>query len=714
MHIALSLIACTTPSPTAWESVDLLSQVDVFVGSGGDAFGYGGLTPAAQVPNGLVKVGPDTSSESSRIDFQHTAGYDYDDPYVTAFSHYRLPGIGVGDGGGLGVMFAGEKMSSDWREYRATYARDDESAEPGRYRLALPDRGQVELAAAQRGAIHRYTWETEEHWLMVNLAHVGSSGASVVEGELTQTDSGLEGWLRLDGSLTGRGEQAGVPLYFVIEFSEAPVESELSLAGELIEGVVDGPGLANLRFESERVELRVGMSVVDVAGARGNLESDLGELSLEELQDQATAQWQAVFDTVQVAGGTAEQQAIFASALYHARSMPTSYSDVDGRFRGVDALVHEARERPFYSDFSGWDTYRTLHPWVIWVWPELGTDLASSIADMGQQVGYHPRWPAGTTEAGSMVGSPLEIVLAESALKGLDFEGQDAAFELAMQHSFDGDLTGQRRHSLQDYIDYGYIPVESENGSVSKTQEMAIADHAMGMWAAQRGDANAEVLLARSGNFKNVHDPASNLAAGRMADGSFMEPGLEGWPEEYVEGNTYQYTWLAPHDAAGLADAFGGTENALASLTELFELSDAAPDTDFPDPYYWHGNEPDLHAAFLFSEWGRPDLTQEWVGWIQDRRYALDPAGLDGNDDGGTLSAWYLFAAVGLYPLNGTDRYVLTPPLFDHVRIGELEIGVMGQGVVQGVIVDGEVWEGWTITHEELSEAQSLVFVLGG
>ena len=163
-----------------------------------------------------------------------------------------------------------------------------------------------------------------------------------------------------------------------------------------------------------------------------------------------------------------------------------------------------------------------------------------------------------------------------------------------------------------------------------------------------------------------------------------------------------------------MADAFGGTENALASLTELFELSDAAPDTDFPDPYYWHGNEPDLHAAFLFSEWGRPDLTQEWVGWIQDRRYALDPAGLDGNDDGGTLSAWYLFAAVGLYPLNGTDRYVLTPPLFDHVRIGELEIGVMGQGVVQGVIVDGEVWEGWTITHEELSEAQSLVFVLGG
>ena len=694
--------------------MDLLSQVDVFVGSGGDAFGYGGLTPAAQVPNGLVKVGPDTSAESSRFEFQHTAGYDFDDPYVTAFSHYRLPGIGVGDGGGLGVMFAGEKQSGDWGEYRAPYAREDEQAAPGRYRLALPGLGQVELAAAQRGAIHRYTWETEEHWLMVNLAHVGGSGTVVEEGELIQTESGLEGWLRLNGGLTGRGEQGGVPLYFVIDFSQAPVESELSLNGEPVEGTVGGPGLANLRFEGDSVELRVGLSVVDVAGARANLEADLGEMSLEALQDQATDQWQAVFDTVQVAGGTEEQQAIFASALYHARSMPTSYSDVDGRFRGVDSQVHPARERPFYSDFSGWDTYRTLHPWVIWVWPDLGTDLASAIADMGQQLGYHPRWPAGTTEAGSMVGSPLEIVLAESALKGLDFEGQDAAFELSVQHSFDGDLDGQRRHSLQDYIDYGYIPVESEDGSVSKTQEMAIVDHAIGAWAAQRGDTNAQALLARSGNFANVHDPDSNMAAGRMADGSFMEPGLEGWPDEYVEGNTYQYTWLAPHDAAGLAQAFGGNQIAVTKLTELFELSDAATDTDFPDPYYWHGNEPDLHAAFLFAEWGRPELTQEWVGWIQERRYALDSTGLDGNDDGGTLSAWYLFAAVGLYPLNGTDRYVLTAPLFDHVRIGGLEIGVMGQGEIQGVIVDGEVWKGWTISHGELIRAENLVFVLGG
>lgn len=714
MPIALLLIACTPGSPSSWEPVDLLPLVDVFVGTGGDAFGYGGLTPAVQVPGGLVKVGPDTSAESSRIEFQHTAGYDFDDPYVTAFSHYRLPGIGVGDGGGLGVMFGGEKVSDDYRDYRAPYARDDEEAGPGHYRLALPDRGQVELAAAQRGAIHRYTWTTEQHWLMVNLAHVGSSGVDVEEGHLTQTSTGLEGFLRLKGGLTGRGDQGGVPLYFVIDFSEAPVESELSLDGAVLESPIEGPALANLRFESDEIELRVGLSVVDLDGARANLEQDIGEMSLEALQERTAGDWQQVMDTVEISGGSAEEQAIFASALYHARSMPTSYSDVDGRYRGVDAQVYPARERPFYSDLSGWDTYRTLHPWVIWVWPELGSELASSIAEMGQQLGYHPRWPAGTTEAGSMIGSPLEIVLAETVLKGLDFEGQDAAFELAMQHSFDGDLEGQRRHSLQEYMDFGYIPADVEGGSVSKTQEMAIADHAVGLWAAQRGDPDAEVLLERSGNFANVHDPETNLAAGRNSDGSFMEPGLAGWPEEYVEGNTYQYTWLAPHDAAGLAQAFGGEETAVAALEELFVLSEAAPDTDLFDPYYWHGNEPDLHAAFLFAQWGRPDLTQQWVGWIQGRHYALDPAGLDGNDDGGTLSAWYLFAAVGLYPVNGSDRYVLTPPLFDHVRIGALEISVMGAGEVTGVIVDGEVWEGWTISHQELSEAESLVFVLGG
>lgn len=707
----LSLLACAASDPTPFTPVDLLSYVDPFVGSGGDAFGYGGLNPAAQVPNGLAKVGPDTSSESSRIGFQHTAGYDYDDSYVTGFSHYRLPGIGVGDGGALGVMLSDAPMTGDWQQDRRPYSHNDETAEPGYYRLGIQDLGQVEIAAGPKYARHAYQWEGEQRWLKIDLGHTANNEVEIPEGSLTVTSTGAEGWLRLAGSLTRRGGDGGMPIHFALSFSQPPAESILSLDGETAEGdSVDGPGLLNLRFDQD-VELAVGLSVVDLESARANL-ALAQDRSLEQIRSEATADWQAALGAVQVSGGDEELLGIFASAAYHSLSMPTDMTEADGRYRGIDGQVHSAEGFTYHSDFSGWDTYRTLHPWVIWVYPELAVDLAASISAMGQQRGAHPRWPAGTTESGSMVGSPLEIVMAETALKIGPFPGDQQAFELALESAFNPDLPLSTRHSLQAYMDSGYLPADVDGGSVSKTQEMAIADHAIGLWAELQGAPESTELLERAKAFQQVHNIETQQATGRYSDGSWMPPGEEGWPDEFVEGNTWQYTWLAPHDPAGLAEAFGGNAPAVTALQELFELSAAVEDTDFPDPYYWHGNEPDLHASLLFVFWGRPDLTQQWVRWIQDHRYFLDPAGLDGNDDGGTLSAWFCWTALGLYPMNGGTTYALTTPRFDAARVGQLSIASVGSGdYLAGVILDGEPLEQAWITHEQLAEAQDLLFL---
>jgi len=707
--ILVSVIALTACTQEGSSPESLLDEVNVFVGTGGLGFGVGSMSPAATAPFGMMKVGPDTVSDYGALAYSHCAGYAYDDPYIQAFSHTRLPGIGVADGGAVGFMPAVE-ATMDRDRLRAPLDHDLEEAWPGFYGVELAGLARVELSATPRAALHSYRWETDgERWINIDLGHTGSSDhdvyASAIEVDVEAGE--VTGYVLMDGQLTGRNE-AGAPTWFVArfdrDFEDAVVWLERAeVSGQTAEGFQTG---ASLRFDGD-VQVAVGISPVDLAGARNNLDAELPDWDVGAAQARTRDEWQRLLGAVKVSGGDEEERAIFASALYHALQMPTLYTDVDRRYRGLDNQVHQAAGWDYHTDFSLWDTYRTFHPLAILAWPDKAEDFARSLTTMGEQTGKLPRWPAGVTDSGSMIGNSADVVLGESFIKGVRDFPVESAYNMALRQATLPVAVGGREQ-LSDYMGLGYVPYDVAGDSAAKTLEYAINDHALGLWASEMGETeSAAALVWRSHNYRNVFDAETDFMRGRNSDGSWAPLEDEGWGEAFAEGNAWQYSWLAPHDPQGLAELFGGPEQMVEKLEEMFSMSGDEEDSFMPDPYYWHGNEPDLHAAFLFAEAGRPDLTQEWVKWVRESKYASTPEGLDGNDDGGTLSSWYIFAAMGLYPLNGTDRYVLTTPVFDEVIVqrpdGALRIDAVGEGdYLAGAAIDGVPLESASVRHSQL------------
>ncbi len=708
--LALLLACAPPPGP-----VDLLPLVDPFVGTGGDGFGVGSLNPGPGTPFGQARLGPDTYGLTQAMGWSHCAGYHHDDDRVRAFSHQRLPGVGVSDGGALGVLPQAAPLHDEVAR-ALPLDHEREHAEPGFYRLEVEDFVQVELAAREHAGVHRYTWLDEPGWLLFDFGHTTASDHSVLESwwELTGAQE-LTGFVRMNGGLTNAN--GGLPIWFVVALSEPYQATHAWLEGVELGEAAQGSGIETavaLRFDAN-VSLKVGMSSVDLDGARAHLEAELPTWDPVVLGGYTAADWEVFLSRFEIWGGREEEQATFATALFHLGMLPTSYTDLDGRYPGADLQTHVAEGWTYYNDFSMWDTYRTWHPLMTLAWPEYAADFARSLTDLGDKLGYLPRWPAGLGESGSMIGNSADIVLGESVLKGVTEFPVERAFATAWQQATAPGSHGARR-DLEAYMDFGYVPYDYAGTSVARTQEFSIDDHALGQWASWLGlEERAAYMLFRSRNYQHVIDGETGFARGRHSDGSWAEEVSDdgAWGDEFAEGNAWQYTWLAPHDPAGLATSLGGREALFAKLDELFESSLEEDDTFLWDIYYWHGNEPDLHAAFLYAALGEPASTQRWVSWIREAKYAMTPEGLDGNDDGGTLSAWYVFASMGLYPLNGTDRYVLTTPVFDELRVhrpdGTLRITAEGTGdYIAEASIDGSPLEHAVVRHELLVGGRHL------
>jgi predicted alpha-1,2-mannosidase len=704
------LLACS--SEEAASPVDLLSRVDPFIGTGGAGFSQGSASPAASAPGGMVKVGPDTSGESSRMGFAHCSGYWYEDAYAVAFSHTRLHGTGVSEGGAIGFSPT-TAPSVDWKVYRNQVDKSSEVASPGYYSVDLPGVATVELAASTRAAHHRYLFEGDEKWLTLDLGHTAADH-DVLESWMELGTSEITGFVRMGGPFS-RG-YGGQPTWFVARFStpwsEVGLweEEQVSLATVRVEGRAVA---ATLRFDTD-VEVRVGISAVDLEGARANLEAEIPGWDFAGVVARTEALWADALSAFEVIGGTVAEQRMFASALYHALLMPTNFTDVDGRYRGLDQAVHRAEGWTYYTDFSLWDTYRTLHPLMILAFPEIASDHARSLADMGIRRGELPIWPQGIGETYIMIGNAAEVVLAETAGKGVGGFDERRAFATAHAQATLPGATGARE-DLSALLEHGFLPSDLAGGSVAKTLEYAIDDAALSMWAERLGYADlAESYAARARSYAHVFDAETGFMRPRRSDGTFDSLEETEWSDAYVEGNAWQYTFLVPQDAMGLADLFGGPEQLAEKLDEFFAMSERWVPDYAPAPYYWHGNEPDIHAAFLYGAIGQPEQTEKWARWVRETHYTDGPDGLAGNDDGGTLSSWYVFAALGLYPLNGTLDYVVSTPLFDSVRLrtsATTWLEVTGEGAghgVESVHLDGEEWTSSVISHDRLVGASRL------
>jgi predicted alpha-1,2-mannosidase len=348
---------------------------------------------------------------------------------------------------------------------------------------------------------------------------------------------------------------------------------------------------------------------------------------------------------------------------------------------------------------------------LVLIYPEIQRDMNTSLEAMTIANGLVPKWPLATGETNTMIAYHGESVLVDAYTKGV------GGFDAERMFAF---LAAKERDCSPGYRERGWCGAEEEGGATSKTLENAFGEFVLARFADAVGE-DASPHDARAGNWKNVFDESVGVVRGRSTDGSWIPDfSTEAFTEDLIEGNSRQWTPFVPHDPKGLAAAMGGDDQLVAFLAELFESAAAAEDTPLPDLWYWHGNEPDIHAAYMFAEVGRPDLTRKWADWVRRDRYTAGPDGLDGNDDGGTLSAWYVFAALGLFPKIAEGRYVLGSPLFPEVEV-DVEGGTLrivaenwapGRYVVDRITFDGVEVEGPYVDHETIARGGTLVFEL--
>jgi predicted alpha-1,2-mannosidase len=688
--------------------LDPVTAVDPFIGTGGLGFGVGSIVPGPKHPFGLANPSPDTSTLGGAPGFNHCGGYYYEDNEVRGFSQIHLSGTGVPDYGALLIM----PVTSDpggpitERFYRDRFDHKRERASVGEYAVHLLDSDvEVEITATPRTALYRITYPSTSAKLVVNLDH-GLGGGETLEGEMALANGELSGRLVHAGDLSDRF--GGFSLHFVMRFSRD--------ATARIEGRT---ALLDFGESAEPLLLQIGLSFVDEDGARRSLDAEWAGFDFEKTRDAVRDAWRPILEKVHVEGGSAEDRTELYTALFHAYQMPTLLTDHDGRYRGTDGQIHQA-DFTYYSDFSLWDTYRTAHPLFALLTPAIQEDFNRSLVRMLDDGGHLPRWPLAHGNTWAMVGNHGESMLIDAYLRGVGgFDPERVHQHLAAAAEGPIDAKGlvrSGRECVQDYLALGYCPVENGGDSTSETLENAYNDWMLANFSEALGKDGSR-FFERAKSWRNVFNPSSGFAQARTSAGEFTPDfDAELFSEDFIEGNARQWTIYVPHDTLGLAEAMGGGDGLLAYLSDFFERAAAAEDTIFPDLWYWHGNEVDIHAAYMFAELGRRDLTQRWVEWIMDARYRAAPDGLDGNDDGGTLSSWYVFSAAGFYPLAGSDRYILGAPRFDRM---ELELGgdtlvieKRGTGAVVKVELDGEAIEGAYLSHAELLAAKELVFFL--
>lgn len=712
---------------------EAFALVNPFIGTGGAGYGFSALTPAAQVPLGLVRLGPDTTRSGVHHPTLHFGGYNMSDPHVRGFSHTHFVGTGVADWGHIRVspLVSLEDLTNIKRYHELD--KDSERATPGYYTAKLLDPNvEVALTSTAHTGMHRYTFADSGrvHIALDMTSSIRDEG--VEDAELSFDGQELTGWVRYRGSYIGR--RRALTIYVVATLdtpaTQVQVWDNQGLADAGItsaQGTQAGGLWAFDDIANKPVTLRVALSVVDQAQARAHMEQELPPTrTFEQVQEAARQAWLSKLGRVRVAGGTADERQIFYTALYNVYRMPTTFTGIDGRYLGLDGQIHQAEGFTYYTDLSLWDTFRTLHPWYLLVDQDTQRDCLRSLIASGEQNGVVPRWPAGPSYTGGMIGTSADMLFGESAIKGLEGIDWGHALELLLVTADGRPPEGvpfSGRGGIEEYISLGYVPLEAEGDATSATLEYAYNDWALSKLAtvANRPEV-AERMRLRANNYKNTFDPKEGFARGRMADGSFSPDDFN--PSSYTEGSgpytegtAWHWSFYAPHDMEGLRELFGA-QRFDERIEELFAKSALGKPnrirTLLPDRYYWHGNEPALHSVYLFHASSRTDRMSYWLDQIRTRLYLTSPDGLPGNDDGGTLSGWYLFSALGLYPIAGDERYWWGSPVFTRAEIDMAPGKTLtitapearpGHRLTQQVEVDGQPVQGPYLRHEQLGGA---------
>lgn len=641
----LLFAACSEKS-----SKNVVSYVDTFIGTGGHGHTY----PGATAPFGMVQLSPDTRMD----DWDGCSGYHISDNHILGFSHTHLSGTGCNDYGDFRFMpITGVKhYKSD--DYRSAFRHETEVAKPGYYSVVLDDYDtKVELAAGVRAAMHRYTFpQGVETAVILDLKESTLSAEKIYEAwAKVENDNAISGFRR--SGYWARDQY----LYFYAEFSK-PIKAY----AKNDEGLV-----YSFDFENDGTPLvmRIGISAVDVEGAKKNLESEIMDFDLDALAARTYDTWNKELSRIVVNSTNEKDKKIFYSALYHSFIVPNIYSDVDGRYRAHDLKIHQS-DRPRYTVFSQWDTFRTENPLLDMIQTERAVDIINTFLDNYETGGLLPTWELAANETHCMIGYHSIPVIADAYINGI--KGFDAEKALsAMVARANEDMWG-----LNYYRQYGYIPADMAGESVSTTLEYAYDDWCIARMAEKMGKKDiADEFYIRAQYYKNLYDPETKFFRGRK-NGCFVTP-FDPKQVNFMltEANTWQYNFFVPQDVNGHIELMGGKDNYENMLSRLFNTSSGFTGRQQADitgmiGQYAHGNEPSHHMAYLFNFVGKPVKTQKMVRQIMDELYTDQPDGLCGNEDCGQMSAWYVMSAMGFYPVTPACGYfVIGVPHFEEMTL---------------------------------------------
>ena len=720
-HLAVLFLVSTLVFPQE----DLTQFVDPFIGTGG----HGHTFPGATMPFGMVQLSPDNGTTG----WDWCSGYHYSDSSLIGFSHTHLSGTGGADYGDILLQpFSGDikwepgsKANPD-AGYRSRYSHQRESASPGYYQVYLDDhKVNVELTATQHTGLHRYKYDAS------GLARVMLDLKHGISDQVREASLRVVNDREIEGLRRSQGWAFDQYVYFVIRFDQPfsahhlqvgdQISSERAGSGKVVRAVFDFA-------DSDVVHAKVGISAVDVDGARRNLDAEAPDWNFDESVQAARAAWQSRLAKIQVSGGSKDDKIVFYTALYHALLAPNLYTDVDGRYRGRDLAIHTAQDFTYYTLFSLWDTFRATHPLFTLIAPQENQDFIRTMLLQYEQGGDLPIWELSANETGTMIGYHSIPVIVDAWMKGQrDFDP-----ELALAAMKNSAMRNDR--GLAQYRNFTFIPADQEMNSVSKALEYAYDDWAIAQMAGSLGNEDDyQTYIRRGQQYLNHFDKETGFMRGRVSSGRWRSPfdprkvshlGVG----DFTEGNSWQYSFFVPHQVNHLIDLMGGDDAFIAKLEQLFNAQEVfglehAPDVTGLIGNYAHGNEPSHHIPYLYNFAGQPWETQALVDRIKREMYTAKPDGLSGNEDCGQMSAWYIFSALGFYPVcPGQNEYVIGTPTFDRVIVElgngkQLTIASNRSEVagpyIQSMYMNSLPWSKGSLPHEDLAAGARIEFVLG-
>lgn len=711
-------LACT-PAPQEKVEEDLIGYTNPMIGTDFTGNTY----PGAQVPFGMVQLSPDNGLPG----WDRISGYYYPDSTIAGFSHTHLSGTGAGDLYDISFMPVTNpyKTGAEPLGIYSSFSHNDESASAGYYRVLLKDYNiNVELTATERCGIQRYTFPEAESSIFLNLKKA-MNWDFTADSHIEVVDS-----CTIRGYRHSWGWSPKQYIYFQTRFSRPFDAFQLDTTAITTKdkGRIGTAAIARFDFktkQNEEILVTTALSGTSMEAAARNLEAEAPKDDFDFYMKQAQENWTKELVKIEVTSDDADKKTIFYTAMYHAMLAPTIYSDVDGSYFGPDGQVHQAEGWTNYSTFSLWDTYRASHPLFTYLQPERVSDMIQCFLHFYEQNGALPLWNLYGWETDMMIGYHAVPVIVDAYLKGIGDFDPVKALEACVTTANRDDY-----RSIGFYKEKGYVASDHENWSMSKTMEYAYDDYCIARMAEAMGEKEiADEFYRRSQNYRNVFNPETSFMQPRDSKGNFIpnyDP--EAYIEDICESNGWQYYWSVAHDIDGLIELTGGEARFAERLDSMFtyETADKSKLPIFSTGMigqYAHGNEPGHHVIYLYNRVKQPWKTQQYAAQVMHTLYKNTPDGICGNEDCGQMSSWYVFSAMGFYPVDPiSGQYEIGSPIFPEVKMylanGKTFVvraeNVSDENIyIQSVTVNGQPYNKSYITHEMIMQGDTIHFVMG-